>query len=87
MFLGKIEARAKTRELEVTSPSLNTVNSIAGSLQDVPEEFRDQSEDKRAEVTSPSLNTVTSTESNLYMCLRNIESTARTRELEVTSLE
>jgi hypothetical protein len=48
MSLGKTEARARTRELEVTSPSLNTVSSIAGSLQDVPGEDRGQSEDKRA---------------------------------------
>jgi hypothetical protein len=49
MFLGKIETRARTRELEeVPSPSLNRVSSIAGSLQDVPGEDRDQSKDKRA---------------------------------------
>jgi hypothetical protein len=49
MSLRNIETRARTRQLEVTSLSLNMVNSIAGSLQDVPEEYRDMSEDKRAE--------------------------------------
>jgi hypothetical protein len=57
------------------------------TIQDVPEEGRHQSQDKRAggHFSISENSTVTSTESNLHTCLRNMATRARTRDLEVTS--
>jgi hypothetical protein len=55
MSLRKGETRARTRELEVTSPSLKTVTSTESNLHMCLRNIEARARTRELEVTSPSL--------------------------------